>query len=224
MKKLLLILATMVLTSCATSSGFNRNQLWASLDESPQVVTDADIQKALDAKPQLRPPFRLAVYTELNSWRTHWDAADKAAFALLAGRLKAAGIVSDVVYLNPTIVSEHKHDSIRLAAARTGADAVMIVNGTGAADRYNNAWGASYFLLITPFFIPGTVVDGIFMMSASMWDVRNDYLYLSAEAEGQVSETGSAFLLDSNTVINEAKTKAVEALVKEIENQLNQMQ
>gem|GEM_PF-5929746 len=43
------------------------------------------------------------------------------------------------------------------------------------------------------------------------------------EAEGQGSATGLAFLLKNNQVINEAKNKAVKALVKEIENQLTLM-
>ena len=46
---------------CATSAGFNRTALRSEIAAQP-VVTEADIQKALDARPQLPSPFRLAIH------------------------------------------------------------------------------------------------------------------------------------------------------------------
>ena len=113
--------------------------------------------------------------------------------------------------------------AIRLAAARAGADAVLIINGVSDIDKYNNPMGASYFLLVTPFFVPGTEADALFMMNASMWDVRNQYLYLSVEAESSASETRPAFFIEESRVIKAAKSTAVSALAKELSARLNSM-
>ena len=110
-----------------------------------------------------------------------------------------------------------------MAAARAGADAILIVNGVSDLDRYNNPLGFTYFLLITPFFVPGTEANGLFMVSASMWDVRNQYLYLSSEAEGSAKETRPAFFIEESRVIKTAKTDALSALLKELSGRLGNM-
>lgn len=121
-------------------------------------------------------------------------------------------IISDIFVLSDSILEGTDNKAIRLAAARVGADAVLIVNGVSSIDRYNNALGGTYFLIITPFFVPGTVADGLVMINAAMWDVRNQYLYLSAEAEGTAKQTRPAFFIEESHVINEARSNAVVAL------------
>jgi hypothetical protein len=224
MKKLLAVLWVLSLTACASSSGFNRGYLRSSLGEQQKEITDSDIKKALEAKAQLPDPFKMAIYTHLDAWRVNCNEQDKSELDLLAGNLIAAGVVSDVIYINSSMFEGKGHAAIRLAAARAGADAVLMVHGAGTSDRYNNALGATYFLLVTPFFVPGTVSDGLFMLSASLWDVRNQYLYLSAEAEGTASRTGTAVHLKDHQVVSEAKTKAIKALRLEIESQLLSIQ
>ena len=71
-------------------------------------------------------------------------------------------------------------------------------------------------MIITPFFVPGTVADGLVMTNAVMWDVRNQYLYLSAEAEGTAKQTKPAFFIDEDHLINDARSNAVAALKKEV--------
>lgn len=130
--------------------------------------------------------------------------------------LKNKNIVSDVFILNDSIVEGNDRKSIRFAAARAGADAVLIVQGTSDIDRYNNALGYSYILLVTPLFIPGTQVDGLFMINATMWDVRNEFLYMSAEAEGTAKQTQPAAFIDEKRIIKAAKADALGALKKEL--------
>lgn len=113
--------------------------------------------------------------------------------------------------------------AIRLAAASAEADAVVIVDGSGDMDRYNNRLGLAYLLPITAAFVPGTVADGLFIATGSMWDGGNDYLYLSVEAEGMVSKTAPAALIDEDKIIKEAKTHAVEELRKQLGARLERM-
>jgi hypothetical protein len=113
--------------------------------------------------------------------------------------------------------------AIRLAAARAGADAVLVVGGVSDVDRYNNPLGATYVLLVTPLFVPGTVADGLFMVSASLWDVRNQYLYLSIEAEGTSSQTLPAFFVNEQQLVKDAKSDAMKALHKELAARLGKL-
>lgn len=222
MNKICLLLVVSLLTACASSQGFNRESMRGQVG-AKQEVTDADIQRVLELKAQLPSPYRLAVYFQppkhegyyaRKSWE--WRADDKQMVVSALSSLKEKNIASDVFAINEAILDGTDNKSIRLAAARAGADAVVVITGTAASDRYNNTLGLSYILLVTPFFMPGTVVDGLFMVNASMWDVRNNYLYASMEVEGLVSKTSSAFEADEEQTIREAKGKALTALAEDV--------
>lgn len=224
MKKFLTLLLVISLTACTSSRGFDRGSLRSQLTSSQKQVTEADIKKVFDIKPQLPMPFKLAVYFTPARWGNWgWLGEDKNKLLSLAADLKAKHIVSDMFVLNDALLEGSDNKAIRLAAARAGADAVLIVNGVSDVDSYNNPLGASYFLLVTPFFVPGSEADAIFMMNASMWDVRNQYLYLSVEAESSASETRPAFFLEESRVVKNAKNTAVSALAKELATRLNNM-
>lgn len=223
MRTIIIILFTLSLSACATSSGFNRDSLRNSLGNEKKVITNGEIKKALEAKAQLPKPFKLAIYTRMHDWRVNWNEEDKKELHGLTESLINKGVVSEVVYLNSSVMEGNDNFAIRLAAARTGSDAVLIIHGDGSIDRYNNYFGSTYFLIVTPFFVPGTVSDGLFIVSASIWDVRNQYIYLTAEAEGMASKTGPGFLLEDKHVMDEAKSKSVKLLRNEIESRLTSM-
>lgn len=224
MNKISAVFLIVFLTGCASSSGFNRGYLRNSFGQiEKKEVTDNEIEEALKAKPQLSKPFRLAVYTELNSWQVNWTPHDKAELKKLENNLIKEGVVSEIVYLNSSMIEGLENADIRLAAARTGADAILIIQGSGVIDKYNNFLGSTYFLLITPFFVPGTVADGLFMFNASMWDVRNQYLYLSSEAEAQASQTRPAFFIEEKHILQDAKSEAIKKLRQDIESRLLKM-
>lgn len=229
MKHFLIGLLILLLSACASSRGFDRGTLRGQISE-PQVVTEEDIQKVLELKPQLPQPFNLAIYFAQpsqtkwrynNSWK--WSGEDKDLFLEIKNELKDKGIASDIFALNDSIMEGSDLVAIRLAAARAGADAVLVVNGVSDLDRYNNALGITYVLLVPAFFIPGTTADALFMVNASMWDVRNQYLYMSVEAEGMADETRPAYFLDEEGIIQEAKTEALASITKEISSRLERM-
>jgi len=223
MRNILVVLLVLGLAACSTSRGFDRGNLRA-LSADQKVVTEEDIAKAFALKPQLPAPFRLAVYFSpkaYGSWR--WRGDDKDRLLQMGAELKSRKIISDMVVIDDYILEGDGRKAVRLAAARAGADAVLIVNGSSDIDRYNNALGATYVLLVTPLFVPGTVADGLFIANASMWDVRNQYLYLSAEAEATASETRPAFFIEEAHVIKEAKAEALSVLAKKLSGQLSSM-
>jgi hypothetical protein len=229
-KNLLGVLIACCLSACATSRGFDRGALRSDL-AGPAVVTDQDIQKALDAKAQLPHPFKLGVYFasppsgtyRYGTWGWDWTGEDKDRLLQALTPIKAGGGVSGLSVIPADLIEGKDSKAVRLAAARAGVDAVLVVRGTAATDRYNNGLGATYALLVTPFFVPGTVVDGLFMVSASMWDVRNEYLYLSVEAEGGAKQTAPAIFINEEHVVRDARGNALAALGKDLAPRLQRM-
>ncbi|MCG8313964.1 MAG: hypothetical protein MI976_12170 [Pseudomonadales bacterium] len=229
MKFSILILISVLLIGCATSKGFNKADLRSSISNDV-VVTEASIKKALEAKPQLPKPFRLAIYYSEpksthyyygSSW--NWLPDDKKIFESELNSLIDSGEVSEVISINRSIVEGEGNVAIRLAAARAGADAVIIVNGVADIDKYNNPLGVTYLLLVTGMFVPGTELDALTMINATMWDVRNEYLYLSVDSENTVNVTAPSFFIEEEHAINKAKIGAMEALGKYVISRISKM-
>ena len=216
------------LAACASSCGFDRGTLRSQIADQ-KVITEEDIQKTLNLKPQLPSPFKLAIcFTQPTSKRYYgslwnWRSEDKDIISTATDALKTSGIITETIVIGDDIVEGNDNRAIRMAAARVGADAVLIVRGTSDIDRYNNALGYTYALILTPLFIPGTVADGLFMVTASMWDVQNQYLYLSAEAEGSSSQTRPAVFIEESQLIKAAKTDALTVLSKELSTRLTKL-
>jgi hypothetical protein len=228
MRRFIILLLVVTITGCASSRGFDRGNLRAQIDDQ-KVITDDDIKKALELKPQLPAPFKLAIYFAPPKSGRHyerpwsWIGDDKETLLQIRAELKGKKVISDVFIIVDSTLEGDDNKAIRLAAARAGADAVLVVNGVGSIDRYNNAYGVTYFLLVTPFFVPGTEADGLVMINASMWDVRNEYLYLTVEAEGSAKQTRPAFFINETHIINVAKSSALTFLRNELTTRLINM-
>jgi hypothetical protein len=225
MRNLLVLLLVLMETACASRHGFDRENLRGKIFNQKQI-TEEDIQSGLEFKPKLPSPFKLAIYfTSSSTSRRYgstwsWLDEDKDMFLAIGAELKSKGIVSDAFVFSDHIAEAGDTKAIRSAAARAGADAVMIVNGVGDIDRYNNALGYTYVLLITPLFIPGTQADGLFLANASLWDVRYQYLYLSVEGEGTAKEIKPVLFIDEKKIIKSAKSAALAALKTELSSRL----
>lgn len=229
----MLTVLVIILTGCAASKGFDRGALRGSFG---QITTDQDIQAVLALKPQLPSPFKVAVYLNsisMNNQRRLWTEADKNALLVYVDQLKNAGIVSEVYLIsddvaqpnNPAIFphSQNRANSLkelRLAAARYGADAVLTIIDVSSVDRYNNAAAFLYWTIIGAYVAPGTHSDALVMIKSSLWDVRNEYLYATEEAEGIVQRIGPALLLDDMKSINQAKQVAITEFGKKFTERL----
>jgi hypothetical protein len=211
----------MALISCASPRGFDRGEL--QNDVSPDaLVTEEEIQRVIDLKPQLPRPFKLGIYLAhpiSRHWRSSWDwrPSDKDAILGVGKSLQRTGLVSETIFISPATAQDEKLKSVRLAAARHGVDAVLVVSGVSDIDRYNNALGVAYALIVTPLFVPGTIVDGIFISHAGLWDVRNGFLYASVETDGESSTTGPAAFVDEAMVVRDAKERSIASMAEAIQ-------
>ncbi len=213
--------------ACASPRGFDRGELLSSV--SPEaLVTEEEIQRVLDLKPQLPRRFKLGLYfTQPKSrhWASGWNwlPADKESFLDIGKSLEQQGLVSETVFVSTATASDEKLKSIRLAAARHGLDAVLVLSGVSDVDRYNNSLGPVYALLVTALFVPGTVVDGLFVSHAGLWDVRNGFLYASVEADGKASSTGPAAFVSEDDVVTEAKADSLQTLATAIQKRIENL-
>lgn len=230
MKSLAVALLAIAVTACASSRGFDRGALRSEITDQA-VVTEDDIKRALAARPQLPRPFKLAIHCAPpkvperrygDSWK--WLGDDKQKLLEMGAELKARGVVSEVLLLGEAIVEGSDNKAIRLAAAQAGADAVLILKGIADVDSHLNAWSFTYLLLVTIYFVPAVDLDSVFLASASMWDVRNQFLYLSVETEGTAKEARSLMLAHvRDRVIKAAKSAAVAAMADELSARLASM-
>lgn len=223
-KAIVFVALAIALPGCASKRGFDRGAAGNQLREAAPAVSDQDIKDAFEIKPQLKYPFKLAMFLNGGGWNWRWTGEDKDSFLALEKRLVQDNLVSKVILITPSDLetpecgSKCRVDlkSIRLAAARYGADAVLVVNGTADTDRYNNILGPTYVLLLPMVFVPGTQLDALFMANCKLWDVRNQYLYFSAEAEGEAGQTRPTMFIEGKHAIEKAKRAAVAGLKEEI--------
>ncbi len=227
MSRIVSSVAIIFVVGCASPRGFDRGELQTAV--SPQaIVTEEEIQRVLELEPQLPRPFKLGVYLtspKSRHWSSNWNwlPRDKEAILAIGQALSSQGLVSETVFVSPATAQDEELKSIRLAAARHGLDAVLVVSGVSDIGRYNNALGPTYALIVTPLFVPGTVVDGLFLTHAGLWDVRNGYLYVSVEADGGSSVTAPAAFLDESNVVEEAREKSLAALSSSVKSHIQNL-
>lgn len=225
MKGIIGILSLLILCACS-SRGFNREAMRLELGATNQQVTDEDIKKAFELKPQLPKPFKIGVYfvdNEQKRWDLRWNSVDKDAILSLADELKKSGEVSQLFLLNDSVVTGKDIKSIRLAAAHHGADAILVINSTSATDQYMNRLGLSYILVLPALFVPGTMTDALYITRAALWDVRNEYLYMAVESESVKRKRAALINSDELVELIKAKRDSIAGLRSEILRMMNEL-
>ncbi len=216
-----MLIAIVNVSGCA-KKGFDRGAIRESM-YSETVVTDDEIKRVLELKPQIGFPFKLGVYFSEPYFRWYrsnkWEKDEKDLIWL--DQLKADGIVSEIIPITAlTIQRDGDRESflkaVRLAAARHNTDAVLIIDYNYGVDRYNNYSAFLYLTLIGGYLVPGTHSDSLVIMNAALWDVRNEYLYLTVEVEGDAQKIGPAFILKDEESIQAAKEKAFKEFKDEL--------
>ena len=211
------LLLMAAIAGCASSQGFDRGRLNNQLGKDEPQATDSEIARVLALQPQIHFPIRLGIYARerYSGWGDPaWRIEDSDTAWVEA--LKAEGLVSEVVPIVASTVGGREIADIRLAAAHHHVDAVLILDFVSDVDRYNNPLAASYITIVAGWLIPGTHSDALVMMTGSMWDVRNGYLYATARTEAEASEMGPAFLLEDYRAVRHAHRDALTALEQEM--------
>lgn len=218
----------LLMTACATSPhGFDRGALKKQIAHKSAEYSDAEIQNIMNKKPNLPASFKIAVYfsnPQSNSYAKKWRWTEEDhnnVFAKLK-KLEATKHISDIFRIVDGIGDTNNLRGLRTTAARHGADALLIISGVSDIDKYINDLGITYALLLPMLFVPGSEADSLFISTASLWDVRNEYLYFSTEAESLENRSYvAAFGNRDQKVISKIKTKSLAKLSQRIANYIH---
>ncbi|MDH5625363.1 MAG: hypothetical protein OEY21_04605 [Nitrospira sp.] len=220
MRRCWTIVLLLLVAGCG-SSGFDRGAMRATLGLAETGAAGHTSTLAHTNIPNPPGPLRLALYfverdipIRQKIRQAEWMSPDKDALIKGLTPLRNEGIVADAFLLADSTIHGHDVPKIRQAAARYDADAVLIVEGVGTVDRYNNGYAAWYATLIGAYLAPGTVSDALFMISGSLWDARADRLYATQTAEGRFTLVGSAALLEDGQALAQAKKAALDEIGK----------
>jgi hypothetical protein len=210
------VLLILLAGGCAGSAEFDRTAMRATLGSAEIPAAQHAPAVAHADMPNPPHPLRLALYfVERDLPVQHrirlakWTDMDKGALMKELRPLQNEGMVADIFLLVDSTIQGYDVQTIRRAAARYDADAVLIVEGVGSVDRYNNGYAAWYVTLIGAYVAPGTVSDALFMIHSSLWDARTERLYVTQTVEGRSTLTGSAVLLEDSQALAQAKTAAL---------------
>jgi hypothetical protein len=216
----LTILHTLTLAGCAIRHSFNRDALrdQVGLDQQQlqlqNLTTDPEIKDLIDRRAQLPNPSRIAVYFKRPEraagklWG--WTDSDKAQIEGIAKELQVQGVKSEIFFILDSLIENESLCALRRVAAQHGADALLVLTGAGSLHRYTNWKGLSYALIAPAFFVEGSEVEGLFLMNAVLLDVRNEFLYLTAESEGKFAERYvAAYGLSNKEIYHRAKTESL---------------
>jgi rhombotail lipoprotein len=203
-------------------SANSQSQYEVTVERRSGPTTAEDIKKARALKPQINKPFRLAVSLKTvgSSFPLSWNQSDRDAIKGWAKTLRERGVLSDVVVMNDLIEEGESLADRRLAAARYGADALLLIEAASDIDNYTNPLALLYLTIIGAYIAPGTHADAIVMMQGAVYDVGNGYLYATAESEAEGSTVAPLAYVEDEDALNEAKSIALQRFGDELKDRL----
>lgn len=224
---ILLLIGLISLPACSGSRGLNRHILQESFHDRPDVVTDRDIAATMALQATLPSPYRLALYFTQKNFpnqpalqRVNWVSVDADGVQRALAPVQEEGVLTHAFLLANSTVQGHTLRDIRMAAARYNADAILIIDGASAVERYNNSHAAWYATGIGTYFAHGTESHALFMVEGTLWDVRTGALYGTQTAEGETTLIGPAPSIDDKTAVAEAKDVAMARFGRELADTL----
>jgi rhombotail lipoprotein len=181
-------------------------------------IKTAETKHAMENHPPLTGPFRLGVYfvrmefpTRQSIQSGEWLSAEKDQLVQRLTQVRSDQILREVVVLAEPTVRTLTRQELRQASVRYGIDVLLLVDGIGAVDRHNNAYALLYPTLLGAWLAPGTVIDALFILDGTLWDLRTDKLLDQQTAEGQAQRTGAVVLVEDADALKEAKGQAIDA-------------
>ena len=224
------------LSACSTSPEFDRAGMQDTLHQRLDLVGAREIKptetkNAIENRSPFAGPFRLGVYFVRTEFPTRqsvqsgeWLSAEKDQLVQRLAQLRNDQILREVVVLAEPTVRTLTPQELRQASVRYGIDVLLLVDGVGAVDRHNNAYALLYPTLLGAWLAPGTVIDALFILDGTLWDLRTNKLLDQQTAEGQAQHTGAVVLVEDADVLTEAKHRAIEAFGGRLVDRLRSLQ
>ena len=219
-RSLFLPFALLTLSACAGQAEFNRTEIQDVIRQTVHLTPPPTAPgTAEQSRPAVTAPFRLGLFFTRQEFPTRqtirpieWLSRDKEAVLLALAPLQDQHILRESLIIADSAAPHLSLAEIRKAAARYGADMIMIVTGAGAVDRSNNGYALLYPTILGAYLAPGTVSEALVLIEGSLWDVRSGLAYDTVSAEGQSRLVGPAMILEDRTALIQGKDLALNTL------------
>lgn len=212
--------ALVVGPGCGGAVGMDRGPVPPMAEDAPVQIDDQRIAEALSRRPQLPERVRVGVYFREpaeGDWR--WTLEDEQRVLDAAEDVERV----DLFLISQGFVQSTDLAALRLAAAHHGAHAILVVDGAVEQETSDNGWLVTYPLLLPILFAPAQELDTRFATEAAMHDVRNGYLYLTAESEAMEEQQRAHVWIDREGGVEEARRRAIEHLRDELAARLEHL-
>ena len=222
------LLLPLLLTGCF-AHGFDRSDLYGRLKaDQAQIpalpdVNDSDIVKVQSIKPNLTLPCRIAVYLPPNVGG-HRRAKEKEFIDSWGDTLRKEGIASDMFLMSDLFTTGTSLKELRVAAARHGANLLLVLHGESDVDTYKNPAAIFNLTIVGGFLVPASHCDALVAYQGALVDVSNGFLYASIDAEGEGSIIRPTFLIEDRPAVERAKEKALANFGNELLKRMRNLQ
>jgi hypothetical protein len=229
----MVFLSLLVLTvsvGCSSASKFTRSDFEKKVGVVRPRYDEDNIEKVFTKKVNLPKPFSVAVFFKDPSnkhddraWR--WSLAEKEKFIEQIRKNTNTNLVSQVFLMEQNFKDNADLKDLRLAAAKYGADSLLVVEGMTDTVRERTPWATTYALILPTLFINGNQATTFFAISASLWDVRNEMLYLTMNSEGEdLDKYPAAWWKGDSEYIEKTKNQALLNMYKDMGEDLSILQ
>lgn len=197
-------------------------RLFDLFDRHTAGLSDHQIAAVRDKRPELPRPFNLAVYFKQPDQKADWRWTRKDKDGVLA-TVTAKKSVKYAFELINTSGSNEELESLRLMSAQQGADALLVIQGVGEVETDANGLALSYIALVPMLFANGNNVKSTFVTQAVLWDVRNAYVHLGTQSEGDWMMKRPLAFRQKERALEKAKEESLQQLEKRLSMQLGQI-
>lgn len=227
----LLALLLVTLSACSTGREFDRIGMQNTLHQRLDLVAERLTKDQTESHPLPADSFRLGIYfvrTEFPSRESirsaEWLSAEKDRLVQGLAQLRDDRIAHELVVLAEPTVRTLTRQELRQAAARYGADVLLLVDGAGAVHRRNNAYALLYPTVLGAWLAPGTIIDALFIIDGILWDLRTDTFPGRQTAEGQAQRTGAVIMVEDTDALHEAKDRAIDVFSRSVADRVRSLQ
>jgi len=219
-----LLAALLGLSGCAASQGLAREALQDEIRREESRFIDTPTAAAAPVRPRA-PQLRLYLKpTGFLHREFEWTSRDRDVVLAWSKRVPFDTGEKSAGFLTLSSLKGHTLTELRAAATRYGVDWVLVFDGAAAVDRYNNYKAALwYWTILGTYVADGTQSDVLCLLKATLWDVKTGARLFEEQTDAKTEKVGPAALVEDKTVLELAKTRALEELTRRLDTQLKRL-
>jgi hypothetical protein len=183
------------------------------------------VDRLLALKPKSPVPARVLLYQVPASGRTNISSPLKvielrqATNQQMRKTLEGTGAFGSVGFLPEILLPAGTPvdlKTVRVAAARAQADAVLIYSTEAGYESKPNDWAALYLTILGVGFVPGTDATSMAVSQAVLLDVSSGYIYFVTEDYGTGSTRAPIASIDAQQLEYDARLKSLTELSNDV--------